>query len=185
MWPFDTGLFSSFCLRSGECAQRHHIDRADRQFVETTATLADAERATGMRFREEFHGTRAWVSDALMLRDGTVVDGIELRAYPPEDPQVRLITIGINQNTCVSPAGVISRYGLNELMPPGPAPAPPAAGYPVSNGRITFHMGRYRRMPWGLFAVGFEEYSPKEGRPPCMTGVTMRVIDANEEQLWR
>ena len=110
-------------------------------------TLADAERATGMRFREEFHGTRAWVSDALMLRDGTVVDGIELRAYPPEDPQVRLITIGINQKTCISPAGVISRYGLNELMPPSPAPAPPAAGYPVSNGRITFHIGRYRRMP--------------------------------------
>ncbi|RAO74431.1 hypothetical protein CA260_20335 [Dyella jiangningensis] len=137
-----------------------------------------------MRFHPEFHGSREWVSDALTLPDGTRIDGIELRVYPPENPKVRLISIVVNRLPCISPASLISRYELAGLTPPGPAPAPPAAGYPVSNGPITYHEGRYRRMPWGLFAVGFDEYSPREGLPTCMTGVTLRMIDANEDQLW-
>ncbi|WP_430390004.1 hypothetical protein [Dyella sp. 20L07] len=145
---------------------------------------ADVERATGLRFHDEFHGTHEWVSGTFVLADGTRVDGIELRAYPSEDSPVRLINIAIDRKACTSPAGIISRYELIGLTPPGPAPAPPAAGYPVSSEPIAHHMGRYRRMPWGLFSVGFDEYLPKNGLPSCMTGVTMRVIDANEEQLW-
>lgn len=147
-------------------------------------TLADVERATGLQFHEEMHGAREWVSGAFTLADGVQVDGVELRIHSSDDSSIRLISIRLARNTCLQPDTIVSRYALTELTPPNPAPAPPAAGYPVSNEPIAYHMGRYRRMPWGLFVVSFDQYSPKDGLPTCTTGITLRDIHPNEERNW-
>lgn len=145
-------------------------------------TVATVSRLTGLYLSPERGGRLHWtyLSRPLELADGARVSEVELAVQAANNHAVPLIAVHLEASPCIAPAPLVARFGLSgRYLNPAPAPGSVTDGGPIPRRVVA-----YRRAPWGLFALGYNEYPSDAARPSCVTGITLRTLPPEEEPRW-